>query len=317
MQNIIQSEKNMRSRVRQIGILFVAIMFMVATDIVSAQTPIVTPDLSIPTKIAPAYFAPNAFPVPDMLDGSTSKEWCAELYTDHYFGTIARPTDDYTTNLFARLTIPLFSSRANLTLWGNLLEYYSTAPVVNRYRRVGYDGRTTNLLAGDIYVSTDIAVLTQEHHKVDVAIRAAVKTASGDDYEFARYYDNAGYFFDATVGRHIAFGSGRTSLKIAASAGFLCWQTDNGRQNDAVMYGLRGEFDAGPFAMSAEWGGYVGWERDGDAPMTLKLDASWSIGKVAIIAGYRVGLMDWPFHQARLGASYRFNINTKSKSTKD
>lgn len=275
---------------------------------VAAQTPIVRPELSVPTKIAPAYFGPNAFPVPDMLDGSTSDECKIELYSDSYLGKVPGCKDDFTTNIFLRVTVPLFSPRVNLVLWGNLLEYYNTGPEVNEFRRVDCDGHLTGLLTGDIYVSTDIMLLTQEQQGVDATLRAALKSASGDDYEYARYYDNAAYFFDVAVGREFVFPGEKCSLKLAASTGFLCWQTDNGRQNDAVMYGVKGSLRAGRFGASVEYGGYVGWERDGDAPMTLKANASWQIGAVGVNVGYQVGLMDWPFHQVRIGATYRFSF---------
>ena len=104
--------------------------------------------------------------------------------------------------------------------------------------------------AGDVYVSTDIQLLKARKFTPDITLRAAIKTASGGSFEKARYYDNPGYFFDMSVGKSLYFGKGKTfpyadatdakmELRFAGSAGFLCWQTDNGRQNDAVMYGLQ------------------------------------------------------------------------------
>jgi hypothetical protein len=193
-------------------------------------------------------------------------------------------------------------------LWGNLLEYYSTGPEVNRYRRINTDEHLVGSLTGDIYVSTDIMLLTQEKQAVDLALRAALKSASGGAYEYARYYDNAAYFFDVAVGRKFVFPGEKCSLKLAASTGFLCWQTDNGRQNDAVMYGIKAMLQAGRLGASIEYGGYIGWEGDGDAPMTIKANASWAIGAVDVNVGYQVGLIDWPFHQVRVGATYRFSL---------
>ena len=89
----------------------------------SAQTPIRRPDLSTKTKIAPAYFGPNAFPVPDMLDGRTSSELKIELYGDCFLGTTTTSVaDDITTDLFARVTIPLFTPKANLTVYMPIFE---------------------------------------------------------------------------------------------------------------------------------------------------------------------------------------------------
>lgn len=305
--------KNTNFILKNILLLFLLSVTSLGVYAVVPEVPIKSPALSTKTGIAPAFFGPNAFPVPDMLNGDRLTNCRIELYTDHYFGTIATAKEDYTANIFARLAVPLFSSRVNLVLWGNLLEYYSVSPFVNNYRRVEENRHTTGLLAGDIYISTDITMLYQEKHWLDMVLRVALKTASGGEFGYARYYDNAGYFFDATLGRRF-FINKNNSIKLAVASGFLCWQTDNGRQNDAVMYGVRMDFNAKSFVASAEWGGYVGWERYGDAPMTLKLNALYSLGKFDITAGYRLGIMDWPFHQVRIGLNYHFPLSFKRDS---
>lgn len=94
------------------------LVLLLASGFSSAQTSLGLSDLSIPSKIAPAYFGPNAFPVPQMSDGTTSARWKAELYSDHFFGTMSDWREDYTASIFARLTIPLFSPRVNLVIGG-------------------------------------------------------------------------------------------------------------------------------------------------------------------------------------------------------
>lgn len=281
-----------------------------------AQTPIYKADLSVPSRIAPAFFGPNAFPVPDMSDGRTSSDFKLELYVDSYFGTIPNSSmEDFTADIFARATIPLFSPRVNLSLWMPIQEYYSTGPEVNAYRRIGHDGHMTGWVPGDVYVSTDIMVLMQERHQIDAVIRAVLKSASGYCYHYARNYDGPGYFFDATFARSFPIGSGSAVFRTALSGGFLCWQTDNGRQNDAVMYVILTSMKSGRFALEAEYGGYVGWEQCGDAPMTLKTSVSWDIGDLSLRLQHQVGFIDWPFHQLRFGVEYRIRnlFNTSNK----
>ena len=271
----------------------------------AAQTSLELSDLSIPSKIAPAYFGPNAFPVPEMSDGTTSSGWKAEIYTDHFFGTQTDWRDDYTSDIYARLTIPLFSPRANLVIYGPLYEFFHSGQEVNALRRLPFDGDVDYHTPGDIYVSTDFQTLVQEQHGLDMVVRATLKSASGDRYEYARYYDSPGYFFDATFARGFLL-SDSVSLRVAMSGGFLCWQTDNGRQNDAVMYGVLASLKAGQFSLKTQYGGYVGWEQDGDAPMVFRVDASWLLGALSINAGWQTGLYDWPFHQLRFGLGYNF-----------
>ena len=92
-------------------------------------------------------------------------------------------------------------------------------------------------------------------------------------------------------------------------------------QNDAVMYGLllayRPQKANNRFSVDACLGGYVGWEGDGDCPMTLKTNVSWRVGDVWLRVGHQVGLIDWPYHQIRLGVSYSFDIlNTQRRGVK-
>lgn len=101
-----------------------------------AQTQLVVSDLSVPTKVSPAYFGPNALPVPDMMDGRTSSQWRVEVYADSHISTSFAVREDYTASLFLRLTIPLFTPRVNLVVWGPVAEYYHMGKQVCDYRRV-------------------------------------------------------------------------------------------------------------------------------------------------------------------------------------
>ena len=276
-----------------------------------AQTPVVKPDLGVPTLVAPAYFGPNAFPVPDMLDGSTSGDLKVELYGDGFLCSMTSvPTDDLTLDLFAKATIPLFTDRVNLVVWMPVVEWFRSGPDVNRLRRIQDPDRwITGIDSGDAYVSTDILVMDERKRGCGMVLRAALKSASGNSFGTARMYDAPGYFFDLSVDRNIKESAdGKTVVRVALTAGFLCWQTANGRQNDAVMYGALASLKTGPFKAEVNYGGYVGWEQKGDRPMTLKTKLAWSFGRCSLNAMYQVGFMDWPFHQIRLGATYSFPL---------
>ena len=288
------------------------IILLLLSGVAVAQTEIVKPEFDVPTKIAPAYFGPNAFPVPDMLDGTTSSELQLELYGDCFLGTTTgRIKDDITGDLFAKLTIPLFTPRVNFSVWLPLFEGFYTSSEVNALRRLPAPFDTNDLKGmdmGDIYLSTNVHILTQERHKVDMTARATLKTASANQFYKGRCYDSPGYFVDVAVGHTFRLVSGNHYLRLAASTGFLCWQTDNGRQNDAVMYGLMVAYRLHHISLDATFGGYAGWERDGDRPMTLKANLSYHIDNLALRLGYQVGFNDWPYHQIRVGASYAFDI---------
>ena len=249
-----------------------------------------------PTGIAPAFFGPNAFPVPDMLDGLTQSELHLELAGEGYFGYDGSRTGD----IFARVHVPLFTRWANISLW---------MPVYGWYNQ--YDGRGSG--AGDVYISADIQILHNEWFKTpnakyipQMTLRAALKTASGEQMERRRHYDCPGYFFDLSIGQSIPLK--HLTLRFAGSAGFLCWQTDNGRQNDAFMYGLQAKLRHEYFSVQATWGGYVGWEHYGDAPMTIKARVAGHVKGFEPYVQYQYGIKDYPLHQLRIGLVYHIDI---------
>ncbi len=299
-----------------------SILFILLTlsSAVSAKVPIEEPHLGEPTGIAPAYFGPNALPIPDMLDGRTESRLHLELAGDGYFGF----QKDRTADLFARVYIPLFTDRVNLTLWMPVQEWYTMTPERQRVCRLQDTVAISGHEAGDVYISTDIQLLKARKYAPDIVLRAAMKTASGGSFGKARYYDDPGYFFDLAIGKSLYFGRGKTfpyadtedakvELRFAGSAGFLCWQTDNGRQNDAVMYGLQMLLRTQYVSWRTTWGGYVGWENDGDRPMSIKTCIAGHICDFEPFVLYQYGIKDYPFHQLRVGLAYHINILNRTK----
>ena len=265
--------------------------------LLSLSVSVVSPSFAFtPTGVAPAFFGPNALPIPDMSDGRVDEQLKLELAGDGYFGF----NGDKTADLFARVSVPLFTRWANITLWMPVYEWYSQA-----------DG--TGSGAGDVYIATNIQVLHNDWFKTGKAryipqmtVRVGVKTASGEQFQRKRHFDSPGYFFDLAIGQTIPIRS--INLRFAGSVGFLCWQTTEARQNDAVMYGLQAQLNHEYFSLQAEWGGYVGWERYGDAPMSIKVRAAGHIKGFEPFAQSQYGIKDYPFHQIRVGLAYRLPI---------
>jgi len=281
-------------------LIFVLCLLSIIHSPLFAEVPIEKPKLSEPTGIAPAYFGPNALPVIDMLDGTVHEQLAVELAAEGYIGY----HNNNTVDLFARVHVPLFTRWANISIWMPVFGWYDQ-----------YDG--TGKGAGDVYISTDIQVLHHSWFKSanakyipQMSLRLGMKTASGEQFERRRHYDCPGYFFDAAIGQ--TFGMGPVSLRLAGSAGFLCWQTDNGRQNDAVMYGLQANLRHEYFSFRATWSGYVGWEQHGDAPMIIQARAAGHVKGFEPYVQYQYGIKDYPFHQIRVGLVYNIDI-LKSK----
>lgn len=282
----------------------------------SALVPIDEPNLREPTGIAPAYFGPNAFPVPDMLDGRVQNQLRIEVAGDGYFGF----QGDKTADVFARVFVPLFTDRVNLTIWMPVMEWYEMTPERMATCRIPDSLTNRGNGAGDAYFSTDIQILRDKKWAPDIALRAGCKSASGGQFELARHYDSPGYFIDLSMGKSWLIHSnndnpvaneGGVELRVAGSVGFLCWQTDNGRQNDAVMYGLQLMLKHQYISLRTTWSGYVGWESMGDQPMTIKGRLCGHAKQFEPYVEYQYGIKDYPFHQVRVGLAYHIDILRK------
>ena len=289
---------------------WILLLSLVCTS-ASALVPVDKPNLRDDTGIAPMYFGPNAFPVPDMLDGRVQNHLRVEIAGDGYFGF----QGDKTADAFARVFIPLFTDRVNLTIWMPVMEWYEMTPERQRVCRLQDSAAIAGHGAGDAYFSTDIQILRDRKWAPDIALRAACKSASGGQYELARHYDCPGYFFDLSLGKSWYLGEKQEAkgveLRVAGSAGFLCWQTDNGRQNDAVMYGLQLLLRSQYVSLRTTWSGYVGWENAGDRPMIIKGRLSGHAKRFEPYVEYQYGIKDYPFHMVRVGLAYHIDVLKK------
>ncbi|MBP3203289.1 MAG: hypothetical protein J6M31_06790 [Bacteroidales bacterium] len=284
----------------------IVLLLLGASLFVHAQTPVQTPDLSQVTQVAPAYFGPNAFPVPDVPEARLTGEFRAELSGDLFWGQGVPFADDLTYGPRFMVQLPLWTKRAALTVWMPIVEWWSYSPAIAARRRLtDFPDGGKGIDSGDVYVSTDFHVLTEKGWRPDILIRAVLKTASGNTYGQARYYDAPGYFFDASIGKSLYLNGFLKELRLVVSGGFLCWQTDRGRQNDAWQYGVLGIVDTRAFRLSAQLAGYSGWEGDGDRPLTVKGVVEVPIGAFAPFAAFEYGLHDYPFSHLRAGVKYR------------
>ena len=75
-------------------------------------------------RVSPLCFGPNALPVPDMLDGRVAPRLYAELAGDIHKGFYG----DMTETVSAKVNIPLFTPRVNLSVWMPVVEFYQYTP---------------------------------------------------------------------------------------------------------------------------------------------------------------------------------------------
>lgn len=229
--------------------------------------------------------------------------------------------NDHTCDISLKAIVPLFTPRANLSVWLPIMEWYRHSPQFITSNGVNTNSKNASKghLTGDVYVTTDIQVLEQHRFRPDLLIRAGMKTASGGGYDIRRYYDCPGYFFDATVGKTLIRQS-CFKMRTALQAGFLCWQTDNGRQNDAIMFGARIETSWRKFTLTETFGGYCGWEWMGckdsekahDFPISSRTRLRYDItGLISSYVLFEQGIHDYPYRRFSIGVSFNWSVFTR------
>lgn len=279
------------------GIIFSLTLMLAISKPLEGQTYSPGIDYNYKTHVAPAFFGPNAFQIPDIPEGLVSSNFKIEAAADYTNGRCG--STDKTSDIFIKFQTPLFSDRVNLSLWWTVREWYEMSRDVMDYRRIidGIDGKSN--CPGALFISTDILAVRETEFIPMVIARIALRTStdSNSSYFAARQYDSAGYFFDISAGKGIG------DFRITASAGFLCWQTSVARQNDAIMYGIKASYNRPCFRISSQLGGYYGWEDCGDQPVSIRIRGDLGPHKWLLrpYFEFQHGISDWPFDQYRLG----------------
>lgn len=257
-------------------------------------------------KYAPAWFGPNANPVPEMTDARIPTKTTVSLMGDYYFGQ-----GDKTTNGYVKIELPLLPERVSFKLWFTTLENYTVTPELSAAR--GMNGNLTGKPNGDLYVQTRISLLKERKNLPAVVLNSTLKTASGTMFAERRYFDTPGYYFDVEAGKSFYTKSKFISeIRVVGNLGFLCWETSGSRQNDAPMYGAKLIAGNSNWKFENTLSGYWGWMHTsalygsdyGDAPLVYASKFTILAGYMDYFAQYQYGIKDFPYQQIRVGISF-------------
>lgn len=257
-------------------------------------------------KYAPAWFGPNANPVPEFTDARIPEKTNISLMGDYYFGF-----GDKTKNGYFKVEIPLIPQLVSFKFWATTLENYTVTPELSAYR--GMNGNLSGRPNGDLYVQTRISILLEKEVAPAIIFNTTLKTASGTNFTERRYFDTPGYYFDLEFGKSIYTKSSFISeIRGVANLGFLCWETTGSRQNDAPMYGGKIIMGNAKWKLDNTLSGYWGWMHTnprygvdyGDAPLVYAAKFTILTDYMDYFAQYQYGIKDFPYHQIRLGISF-------------
>ena len=251
--------------------------------------------------MSPGFTGPNALPVPQVQTGRLATEARVEMGLHSYFSP-----GDKTQSLSARLYYP-FGSMIAIQIYGVPFEYYKT-DTATRDRRAARDRDGEGPAEGDLYFSTLIQLL-RDHKKIpDLVLELTGKTASGNNFDNARFTDSPGYFFDLGFGKEYTMTNKARKIAWFGMFGFYSWQTEDReyRQNDALLYGAGTALRLGNTTISATLAGYAGYLNNGDKPLVSRLKWERGSHKLKTRLEYQTGWRDFAKHSLSFVFIYQF-----------
>jgi hypothetical protein len=249
-----------------------------------------------------AFFGPNALPVPELSDGRIPQKHNAELSSDFFWGF-----GDRTQSLSARFNYVFIPGKISISAWGVLAEHYKTSIAIRDLRASMVESAEETFLIGDFYLSTQMNLTRETRYVPDLLLEFVLKTASSKSPNSARFFDTPGYYFDITAGKSINFkNSFFNELRFVGMAGFLCYQLNNYRQNDAPLFGGKIKLSSEKCSFETGINGYKGWQNNGDAPLVIRSRVNLDLGSNEYFIEYQHALRDYPFRRLQAGIKINF-----------
>lgn len=250
-------------------------------------------------KITPGYLGPNALPVPEVkkgfLEDSTEIEF---TFSNHFH------SGDPTQDISGRLFIPFVNNKIAIEIYGVILERFAYSEEI-RDERIARDKDGKGTAIGDFYFSTLIQ-LAKDRSFPNTLLRVALKTASGNQLEAARYTDSPGYYFDLSFSEDL--GENQSGIfRPFGLIGFYSWQTNDelNLQNDALMYALGADFEKKKWLVSTSWTGYSGYKNERDRPMQLTFDLRKNFGDKTVKMQYQHSVRSWGYKTLRISLIWK------------
>ena len=254
---------------------------------------------------SPAYFGPNANPVPEFTDASISTKTTVSLSGNYHFGF-----GDKTRNANLKLEIPLIPELVSLKIWSAFFENYRITQAIYNERQME-GGNLQGTSNGDIYVQTRMLITKEKKHLPNIILNSTLKTASGTNFKQRRYFDTPGYYFDVEIGKSFHTKSKMIcEIRTVVNLGFLCWETTNSVQNDAPMYGGKLILSNKLFDFENTLSGYYGWMNNGDTPLVYSSKLIFKCSNTNFFTQYQYGIKDFPYQHIQVGIVFSLSTLT-------
>lgn len=254
--------------------------------------------------MSPAFFGPNALPVPEINQGLIKSDFELESSIEAHYNS-----HEQTYNLYTKLFIPLYKNRVGIQLSIVPVEFFSYDSLIRdqRFSR-NYEGK--GHANGDLYIATQIQLLKNHRIWPDLLLGMHLRTASGNNFNSARFTDAPGYFFEISAGKSFNLNEDSSLvLRAYSMLGFYVWQTNLFAhfQDDAFLYGFGFKLSSKTISLVNELGGYYGYLNNGDRPLIYHFRLKTNFNKkINFGLQFEQGLQDYNFRSLRVSIFYVF-----------
>jgi hypothetical protein len=258
--------------------------------------------------VSPAFFGPNALPVPELRNGAV--DTCIRFEAAAGVRT-SKGDDTYDSRL--RLSVPVVKGRVSMECSVVPVEFYRM-DTVTRDLRAARDRDGKGRAGGDFHFFTLVTVVKDHTGLPDISFEAAFRTASGTQLGAARYTDAPGYHFALSVGRTYRL-SDTWSLRPYGSFGFYAFQTYDARrlQDDCLLWGVGSDLAKGRWSWFNQLTGYRGYNHNGDSPVVYRSGIRYSAGDYQFVARFEEGLHDFAYTSFSFGLVRSWQTPLKQK----
>ncbi len=253
--------------------------------------------------MVPGKMGPNALPVPDNQDGRIDTNLRLLLAPEVHLAP-----NDFTTNLFTRINIPIKKAVA-LQIWWVPIEYFKTDTIV-RDMRAARTREAKGFAMGDVYIGMQIPLIANKKGWPDLMLGINLKTASGNGLQDARFTDSPGYWFELSAGKDFKLPSvlPKVTFRWYASSGFYVYQTNRTDyfQNDALMLGGGLDVNVGRITLRYQLNSYTGYFREFDTPRVARVEGRYKLTNSLLFFRIQGGDESYPYTSLRGGVEFIF-----------
>lgn len=249
----------------------------------------------------PAYFGPNALPVPLINNGSIDSINSAGLTGNFHFSK-----GDNTQNMAVYANYCVVKELIAFDLYWVPYERFQMSHAVKEKRHVFSHYYYDKSAQGEMHLNTNIQLLNRWRKNIHLALRIGYRLPTSNGLGVARFTDAPGYYFNLSGGKPLE-GS---DWKLIGMAGLYVWQTNlaGKRQNDAFLFGGGAEWNRSAWRIQVYSSGYLGYmNNSGDKPILFRTSLERKGKRTTALLKFQQGICDFEYTSFEAGIRYVFN----------